>query len=40
MKQLAIIGLIAFIIFNWELFAALGILALLFAIYAIFTAIF
>ena len=40
MKQLSIILLLAFIIFNWELFAALGILALLFLIYAAFTAIF
>ena len=39
-KNIGIIILIAFAIWNWEFIAALGILALLFGIYALFKAIF
>ena len=39
-KNIGIIILIAFAIWNWELIASLGILALLFGIYVLFKAIF
>ena len=39
-KNIGIIVLIAFAIWNWELIAGLGILGLLFGIYVLFKAIF